>query len=289
MSPTDDAETPDLEALIREHQALQEEHAAHIAEVEAWSAELEELRAEAEAWRVESTRIERFTRGLSRMGSVMQLSLFGVIAVCLGTVTLFANGYRSHGRQAQLRMTDDFASMTSAAIALILTLGFLEMDRSLKRAQGKADAQLAAETTGVEPQEQVERPIRGGMLIVLSWIVASLLMAAALVLTFLWAAIDGHGPARWLANYVMFSMALGLGAVLSAAIVKSVNDSRGVMDTYSQSILIKYDRTLSVEHERQEAFRRRTADREERNEAFRRRAVELNRQLDILRQEQDRR
>jgi hypothetical protein len=221
----------------------------------------EERRAleEFEQWSGESTRAWRFTRRLQRTGRAMRLSFLGLFI--LGPAVsgfLTTVGYSLLGRRpAQLRMTDDFAAMSSAAIALILTLGFLEMNSSLKEAQGRADAVLAARTAGVEPQKRAESDLYGNLLVVLAWIAASLLMAVALTLIFLWAAIDGHGPARWLAYYVLYTVSVGLSGVLAAAIAKAVRASSAVTETYVKSWAIEYERSVNTRRERMGTMNRR--------------------------------
>ncbi|MFI1718287.1 hypothetical protein [Streptomyces litmocidini] len=135
----------------------------------------------------------------------------------------------------RLRMTDDFAAITSAAIALILTLGFVEMGRSLKDAQTLANERLAAVADGASSGRRIEPILRSKLFVVLAWTVVSLLMATALMLTFLWAAIDGHGPARWLAWYILIVIGLGLGGVLLAAVTKSLTDFEALHLTYWRS------------------------------------------------------
>ncbi|MFF9090504.1 hypothetical protein ACF1BE_29750 [Streptomyces sp. NPDC014991] len=162
----------------------------------------------------------------------------GVFALCVGISVAFAVG-----DDDQLRMSDDFAAMTSAALALLLTLGFLEMERSVKQAQSMADAQLAAARSGIPlPQtDEVLAPetrngVTLGVTILLIWLAAAVLMGSALVLIFLWAAIDGHGPARWLAWYVLVSICLGLGGLLAATVAKVMHDLGTLKDTYLSSL-----------------------------------------------------
>ncbi|MFF3894371.1 hypothetical protein ACFYY3_14470 [Streptomyces sp. NPDC001812] len=182
-----------------------------------------------------------FAHTLVRMHISAWLFTAGVLAVCAGIPVVFAVA-----DEDRLRMSDDFAAMTSAAMALILTLGFLEMDRSLKRAQGRADLEAEARRVGREPSSPVagvhlstEASLRLGLVAVFTWIVASILMCAALVLIFLWAAIDGHGPARWLAWYVTASTALGLGGVLLAAVAKTIADMGFLISTYMRAIVAR--------------------------------------------------
>ncbi|MGA5205539.1 hypothetical protein [Streptomyces variegatus] len=175
---------------------------------------------------------------LKRVQKTRRLLVMVVFAMCIGIPVTFAVG-----DEDRLRMSDDFAAMISAALVLLLTLGFLEMDRSVKRAQGMADAQLAAAESGI-PLPGTEKVLSPetrngatlGVTALLLWLFGSLLMGSALVLTFLWAAIDGRGPARWLAWYALVSTCLGLGGLLGATVAKAMSDLEALKDTYLTSL-----------------------------------------------------
>ncbi|WP_435256182.1 hypothetical protein [Streptomyces althioticus] len=53
------------------------------------------------------------------------------------------------------------------------------------------------------------------------WFGLCVLMSSALVLTFAWAAVDGHGPARWLAAYSLATTCTGITAVLGVTLSKA--------------------------------------------------------------------
>ncbi|MDH6553993.1 hypothetical protein [Streptomyces sp. SAI-041] len=162
----------------------------------------------------------------------------GVCALTTGISLVFAVF-----DEDRLRMSDDYAAMTSAALALLLTLGFLEMERSVRKAQGMADAQLAAVESGVPLPEtqtvlapETRAGVRLGVAVLLVWLTGTVLMVSALVLIFLWAAIEGHGPARWLAWYVLISTCLGLGGLLAATVTKTTADLETLKRTYLSSL-----------------------------------------------------
>ncbi|MEU9578837.1 hypothetical protein [Streptomyces chilikensis] len=107
----------------------------------------------------------------------------------------------------RLRMSDDYAAMTSAAIALILTLGFLEVALFGKHTSSGVD------DSGKTSEELATR-LRKRTIGLILWLGTSTALVAALLLVFLWAAIDGHGPARWLAWYVWECIAWGVSLLL---------------------------------------------------------------------------
>ncbi|MFI9781379.1 hypothetical protein ACIHCV_43410 [Streptomyces sp. NPDC051956] len=196
----------------------------------------------------EAARAGAFHKSLKRLRVFAWFCAGGVIALCAGIPAVFALW-----DEDRLRMSDDFAAMTSAAIALILTLGFLEMERSLKRAHGRAEVELTARMVGVKPQHRTdareapyELTLWMSLVAVGTWIAASFLMGAALLLTFLWGAIDGHGPARWLAWYVLGSLSFGLCAVMIAVISKSVTDVYKLGWVFSMSMYAPAMRLLGA-------------------------------------------
>ncbi|WP_418961190.1 hypothetical protein [Streptomyces tritici] len=166
-----------------------------------------------------------------------------IFAIAVGVPLVFAVF-----DEDRLRMTDDFAAMTSAAIALILPLGFVEMNRLLKRARDRATAEvealrqeLAARQAGAEPPpEPCQRGDRSGLAASLvsrrravsTWVVTSIVLCTALTLNFLWAAIDGHGPARWLAWAVWCSTSWGLSLVLAGALGHVLKESSAILDLW---------------------------------------------------------
>jgi hypothetical protein len=191
---------------------------------------------------------------LERVQKTRRLLVVVVFVMCIGIPVTFAVG-----DEDRLRMTADFAAMISAALVLLLTLGFLEMDRSVKRAQGMADAQLAAAESGI-PLPGTEKVLSPetrngatlGVTALLLWLFGSLLMGSALVLIFLWAAIDGHGPARWLAWYASASTCLGLGGLLAATVAKVMSDLDALKDTYLTSLSTHQIRTNRAGRDRGE-------------------------------------
>ncbi|MGA4880703.1 hypothetical protein [Streptomyces lydicamycinicus] len=120
-------------------------------------------------------------------------------------------------------MTDDYAAMSSGAIMVILVLGFVEMHALAKSTQKivheavKAGVDTDGDTLETRMADARYRSLqRAGS----TWSLLCLLMTAALILTFLWAAIDGHGPARLLAGYTLIVTITSLCFVLATAFAK---------------------------------------------------------------------
>jgi hypothetical protein len=125
----------------------------------------------------------------------------------------------------RLRMSDDYAAMTSAAIALILTLGFLELALFGKdAARGVDDRQRASDELAVRLRKRTI-----GLNI---WLGTTIALVAALLLIFLWAGIDGHGPARWLAWYVWECIAWGASLLLLAVAAHTRGDVKRARESY---------------------------------------------------------
>jgi hypothetical protein len=151
----------------------------------------------------------------SRIDSLLPIVSFSGL-VFLGVFAFFKTDYR-------LNMTDDYAAMSSAAILVILVLGFVEMHALAKSTQRLV---CRAREAGVDTDRDtletrmVKAQLRSLWLTGSTWSLLCFLMTAALILTFLWAAIDGHGPARLLAGYTLVVTITGLMFVLATAIAK---------------------------------------------------------------------
>ncbi|NEW74986.1 hypothetical protein [Streptomyces rhizosphaericus] len=127
-------------------------------------------------------------------------------------------------------MSDDYAAMSSAAIVAILVVGFVEMHTAVQDLRALIDSAHRAglmnfelSSTAARLMNDQFRPLRRANTL---WMVLCAAMTLALILTFLWAAIDGHGPARWLAAYIFLTTAASLLFVLGGAL-------RKVSDGYS--------------------------------------------------------
>lgn len=163
-----------------------------------------------------------------------------ILSAALGLVwLLFFSGRR-------LRMTDDYAAISSATLLALLLVAFVEIHLYMKRAasvlaekrrmiedlvQGPADLDPPRDVSGAlelfrghwsEAQWHVRTLNQATVL----WLVTSTVLCSALILTCLWAAVDGHGPARWLAWTIWLSICWGFAVILLGAVVKALKDYR---------------------------------------------------------------
>ncbi|MFI5775007.1 hypothetical protein ACIA74_42535 [Streptomyces sp. NPDC051658] len=129
-------------------------------------------------------------------------------------------------------MTDDFAAISSASLAGLLLLCVLEfysmskwgMDRL---SQLKSSRQEEWDNPPADPFDwaDIEKSGTVSSTRIVMWAVTTgaavcAVMAADLVLITLWAAVDSHGPARWLAWSTVVVLICGLGSVLTYIFVK---------------------------------------------------------------------
>ncbi|MER6149354.1 hypothetical protein [Streptomyces hirsutus] len=149
----------------------------------------------------------------------------------------------------QLAMSNDYAAIISGVIAAILVIGFVEvqayakaavarMDEDREPLQGLLEELLTAMREGGEPTtEQLEqiremadngqlrrrlrrsvRPAVAGAW----WAVVSTALVSAELLIILWAAIDKHGPARWVAWYSLLACAVGVLTLMALSMRRAV-------------------------------------------------------------------
>ncbi|MDW6064027.1 hypothetical protein SAZ11_46350 [Streptomyces sp. FXJ1.4098] len=139
----------------------------------------------------------------------------------------------------RLRMTDDYAAMTSACIAALLLLGFVELHFYLQSAKERIEAEEVRTKNGpglpvaiTAATRTVEEKVALRLTAVVVWMLTAVLLASALTITFLWAAIDGHGAARWAAWYVFLSTEWGLAVVTFAAFTKVLSEINSMILMY---------------------------------------------------------
>ncbi|MEV6161515.1 hypothetical protein AB0L71_06255 [Streptomyces sp. NPDC052052] len=123
-------------------------------------------------------------------------------------------------------MTDDFAAIASGMLAGLLLLCVIEFYAVVKKGVQRVElAKTQATKLRDGPKEPgpwvgIEESGLGHAIRNLMWTVAAgaalcALMAGDLVLVALWAAVDGHGPARWLAWGTVAAISAGLGGILT--------------------------------------------------------------------------
>lgn len=146
-------------------------------------------------------------------------------------------------------MTNDYAAIISSVIAAVLVLGFIEVralgerfDRLLRTGDVSEEVLeaeegvLAAIRSGQAPaaehlailapfyaeeyERTMKRVMRAGILW-LGWVVLCFALVICECLVLLWAAIDKHGPAEWLAATSFIVTAFAVVVVLFGALVRS--------------------------------------------------------------------
>ncbi|MFL4910731.1 hypothetical protein ACJ6WF_48485 [Streptomyces sp. MMS24-I2-30] len=175
---------------------------------------------------------------------VRQVALVTVITG-IGIATLLSKGY-------QLAMTDDYAAVISAAILAVLVIGFVELhgykkqvtdlvaksfediDNNFKEIkEGMESSSLSPDdfdkgiyAAALEPAMVAQLKGQARDRVAKWWTRLCVMLVVALLLIFVWAAIDGHGPARWLAWYSCCITSIGVAAVLTGALSKGKAEER---------------------------------------------------------------
>ncbi|MFJ5548578.1 hypothetical protein [Streptomyces sp. NPDC093225] len=131
----------------------------------------------------------------------------------------------------RLRMSDDYAAINAGASVAILLIGTVDFHLSLKAAKGLISAGPLDE---VVRQEGAKTRTRGDLVrrkikLMGIWLLACVTLAVSIFLMALWAAIENHGPARWLAWYSWLSAGVGLATVLIATGDKLVDEAHDVL------------------------------------------------------------
>ncbi|MFK0121632.1 hypothetical protein [Streptomyces sp. NPDC090994] len=124
----------------------------------------------------------------------------------------------------QVRMSDDYAAVNAAASLGILLIGVVDMHFNVSRAKelaataaGRLDAVAGRTLRRTYTYEDLIRTHVDGLG---NWLFCCAVQTLSLGLVGLWAAIEDHGPARWLAWLSLCSACYGLATVLLTALFK---------------------------------------------------------------------
>ncbi|MEU5227575.1 hypothetical protein AB0G55_34020 [Streptomyces toyocaensis] len=149
--------------------------------------------------------------------------LMGAVALLTGGLPagfIFLNKYG-------LRMSDDFAAIASTVIVTIMLLGAVETHLSMRAARDEFTAEKGRiEGTNVDRVAVESATGRAGAALI--WVAILAIQGVNLSLIVLWSAIDGHGPARWLARWSWVSISWALGWWLLRAVNKLWDEFRHV-------------------------------------------------------------
>ncbi len=137
-------------------------------------------------------------------------------------------------------MSDDYAAVSASIIVAILLLGYVEMhfftgqaraliDERIREQQGEETRRykwVSAHTMSLE--EKIALRFQATM----AWLFTVIVLTGALSLVALWTAIDGHGPARWVAWIAWLSIQWGVAFLLAVAIGRAIQELENVRNEY---------------------------------------------------------
>ncbi|MFE3380362.1 hypothetical protein [Streptomyces anulatus] len=134
-----------------------------------------------------------------------------------------------------LRMSDDFSSITASAIGAMLLIQVVETYTAMRQTRESFDV-LRSKTE--DPSRGPVTPAdlgraRSYVGIAFVSIVSLSVLAISLMLVVLWSAIDGHGPARWLAWFSWCSVGFGLGVLIWASLVRYLHEAVAVAQLHA--------------------------------------------------------
>ncbi|MFI9297039.1 hypothetical protein [Streptomyces gardneri] len=122
----------------------------------------------------------------------------------------------------RLHMTDDYAAITAGVSVTVLLICVVELHLAAGRAKGsvEANSSMPLDYDLARPEDQMVRNFSH----TIWWLAACVFLCVSLLLTALWAAIEDHGPARWVAWTTLLSTAFGLLTVLSMYMSRAANE-----------------------------------------------------------------
>ncbi|MFB7867397.1 hypothetical protein [Streptomyces sp. NPDC056069] len=157
------------------------------------------------------------TRWTRRANTVFLLMEIAGMLLLLGIPSAF--GMWDDDR---LHMTDDYAAITAGASVTVLLICVVELHLAAGRAKQSvvANDSVPLDYDLTRPEDQMVRNFSH----TIWWLLACLVLCVSLLLTALWAAIEDHGPARWVAWTTLLSTAFGLLTVLSMYMSRAANE-----------------------------------------------------------------
>jgi hypothetical protein len=176
---------------------------------------------------------------LGLKGSVRVLKFF---VAAFAMVTLLGTAWLAWFDDRRLRMTDDFAAIAGTAILALLVTAFVEAHLYMKKAKEALTeyAEVAEEEAGDWPHRMmfkgrdVGEYVKGLAGVTRVWGLVTSVLTGDLVLITLWAGVDGHGPARWLAWFSFLSTGYGFVFVTVVALMKVTFDGEDNVQLFWQ-------------------------------------------------------
>ncbi|MGC5236901.1 hypothetical protein [Streptomyces albogriseolus] len=119
-------------------------------------------------------------------------------------------------------MTDDYAAITAGVSVTLLLICVVEMHVVAGHAKRSVEevSALPSDDDTFREEQQVLRDFWLTVVLLLACVVLS----GSLLLTGLWAAIENHGPARWVAWGTLLSNAWGLLALVTVYLTRALNE-----------------------------------------------------------------
>ncbi|MFD8957685.1 hypothetical protein ACFV0W_12200 [Streptomyces anulatus] len=134
-----------------------------------------------------------------------------------------------------LRMSDEFSSITASAIGAMLLIKAVETYTAMRQTRESFYVlRSKAEDPNGGPVTPTDRErARSYAAIAFVSIVSLSVLAVALMLVILWSAIDGHGPAKWLAWFSWCSIGFGLGVLIWTSLLRYLLESGEVAQLHA--------------------------------------------------------
>ncbi|MFF4053265.1 hypothetical protein ACFYZ5_42255 [Streptomyces chartreusis] len=121
----------------------------------------------------------------------------------------------------QLRMSDDYAALVAGIILAVLLIAVVDIHFNIGKVRALAVSGKPLTTVVVQSRRRARTHadiIRGHMQSMYTWLVTCAVLIVCLVLLALWAAIEDHGPARWLAWLSLMTASWGLSVVVLVSV-----------------------------------------------------------------------
>lgn len=168
-------------------------------------------------------------------GSVGTLKM---LVVVFGLVSMLGTIWLAWIDDRRLRMTDDFAAVSGTAVLALLVTAFVEVHLYMKKAKTALSEYSSMIEESEEPVSFILRDrhvgayVQGLASVTWLWGIVTSILTGNLVLIVLWACVDGHGPARWLAWLTFLSVCYGFVFVTVVALLKVAFDGDDSVQLY---------------------------------------------------------
>ncbi|MEQ6028066.1 hypothetical protein SOM70_36545 [Streptomyces salinarius] len=160
-------------------------------------------------------------------------SAYNSVALAVATTLIIIPATFALFDDDELRMSDDYAALVSAISLAVLLIAVVDIHFSVSKARALA-ASGQPLTAVAKRRRRGDRTygdlIRDHMETLSVWLTTCAFLITSLALLTLWAAIEDHGPARWLAWYSFLAASYGLSVVVMAGVRKVIPEVQEVLD-----------------------------------------------------------